>query len=94
MNNILRKITNEMYENENDYFYKKVGNYSVVRDAKNNYYIKHYYYGNVICYVDLDRKHFQLHHCGYSKNPLTTAQLNYLQKFYLEKGFKLIYRGA
>ena len=26
MNTILRKITNEMYEKDTDYFYKKVGN--------------------------------------------------------------------
>lgn len=94
MNTILRKITNEMYNADTDYFYKKVGNYEVVRDNKENFYIKHYYFGNCICRVDLDNQFFELYHCGYLNYPLTTAQLNYLEQFYKNKGYKLIYRGV
>ncbi len=86
MNTTLRKITNECYENENNKFYKKVGNYEIRRDLG---FIIHKYYGNTICLVDLNKKQFSLYNYGYYKYPLTTAQLNYLEKFYKEKGYKL-----
>ena len=50
MNTTLRKITNEMYETDLDYINIRRGNYRVVRDKK---CIKHYYFGNLICYVDI-----------------------------------------
>jgi hypothetical protein len=93
MNKILKEITNEMFNTNLDYVNIKKGNYRVVRDSKNKYCIKHYYFGNCICYVDLNEDYFKLYNCGYDKYPLTTAQLNYLEKFYKEKGYKLIYRG-
>lgn len=93
MNKILKQITNEMFTSDLDYVNIKVGNYRVVRDSRKNYYIKHYYYGNLICYVDLTENYFQLHNCGYEKHCLTTSQLNYLEKFYCEKGYTLDYRG-
>ena len=92
MNRTLSKITNEMFNSDLDYFYKKVGNYEVVRDSKVNYIIKHYYYGNCICYVDLTENYFDLHHCGYCPSTYTTSQLNWLEKFYKSKGYKLNYR--
>ena len=90
MNAILRKLTNEMYNNENNYYARTIGNYRVVRNLR---YIYHYYYGNRICLVDLDKKQFSLFNCGYEKYPLTTAQLNFLEKFYKNKTFELVYRG-
>ena len=93
MNRILRKITNEMMNTDIDFFYREIGNYKVIRDSKNEYCIKHYYYGNLICYVDLNEDFLKLHNCGYEKYPLTTAQLNFLEKYYISKGYTLIYRG-
>lgn len=93
MNKIIRNITNEMFNTDLDYVNIKKGNYRVVRDSKVNFYIKHYYYGNCICYVDLNKKEFKLHNCGYYPSKYTTAQLNFLEKFYINKGYKLISRG-
>lgn len=93
MNKILKDITKEMINTNIDEFYKKVGNYEVYRDSKRNFYIKHYYYGNCICYVDLDKKQFSLYHCGYCPSTYATAQLNFLENFYKNKGYKLSYRG-
>lgn len=90
MNCILRKLTNEMYNDKNNYFARTIGNYRVVRNIG---YIYHYYFGNRICDVDLNNKEFSLHNCGYEKYALTTVQLNYLEQFYKNKGYKLIYRG-
>ena len=96
MNSILRKITNEMWNSDTDYFSKKVGNYLVRRtDFYNDkVLIKHYYFGNKICQVDVNEKTFELYDCGYKNYRLTTAQLNYLEQFYKNKGFKLTYRGV
>lgn len=92
---ILKKITEEMYKADTDNFYKRVGNYSVVRKKYfDNYIIIHRYYGNKICQVFIDNKIFELYNCGYEKHCLITAQLNYLQKFYTDKGYKLKYRGV
>lgn len=90
MNIILRRITNNMYNADKDYIYLKEGNYKVFR---NKYCIKHYYYDNLICYVDLEQKHFSLFNCGYKEFRLITAQLNYLENFYKNKDYKLVYRG-
>ena len=86
MNTILRKITNECYNNKNSKFYNKVGNYEIKR---NNDFIIHKYYGNTICIVNLNEKHFSLYYCGYENHRLTTAQINYLRNFYLEKNYNL-----
>lgn len=93
MNRILRTITEEMYNTDTDEFLKIVGNYAVYRDSIKNFNIVHYYYGKLICKVDLRKKIFFLRHCGYKPSTLTTAQLNYLEHFYTKKGFKLKYRG-
>ena len=90
MNKILKQITKEMYETDLDFIKIRKGNYLVIRNEKT---IRHYYFGNLICYVDLETKQFYLHHCGYLGYPLTTAQLNYLEQFYKNKGYILIYRG-
>ena len=90
MNTILRRITTEMYETNLDYFYKRCGNYKVIRDG---FFITHYYFGNIICKVNLINKEFRLFDCGYKKYTLTTAQLNYLENFYKNKNYKLVYKG-
>lgn len=90
----LRKITNEMYNADTDNFYRKIGNYSVKRCKYfTGVFIEHFYYGNKICQVNVYNKTFELYNCGYDKNPLTTVQLNYLEKFYKDKGYELKYRG-
>lgn len=89
----LRKITNEMFTSDLDYVNIRIGNYRVVRDSRKQYLIKHYYYGNLICLVDLTENYFQLHHCGYNPSTLTTSQLNFLEEFYTKKGYTLDYRG-
>ena len=93
MNKILKEITNEMMNSDTDYINIKKGNYRVVRDSKEQYKIKHYYYGNCICLVDLDLDCFYLYHCGYCPSVYTTAQLNFLENYYKSKGYKLVYRG-
>lgn len=90
MNKILRNITYEMFEKDLDYINIKKGNYRVVR---NNNEIKHYYYGNLICKVDINEKKFELHNCGYEKYPLTTSQLNFLETFYKNRNYELTFRG-
>lgn len=90
MNKIIRKLTNEMYNDKNNYYARTIGNYRVVRNLG---FIYHYYFGNRICLVDLNKKQFSLFNCGYEKYALTTAQLNYLQKFYENKNYNLVYRG-
>lgn len=93
MNRTITKITNEMFNSPLDYFYKKSGNYEVMRDSNCEFIIKHYYYGNCICRVDLTENYFDLFNCGYSPSTLTTAQLNFLERFYKSKGYKLNYKG-
>ena len=96
MNSILRKLTNEMYQTDTNHFYKKVGNYAVARDYyfyTENYCIRHFYYGKIICMVNVNKKEFELHNHNYNNSRLTTAQLNFLEQFYKNKGYKLIYRG-
>lgn len=90
MNIILRKLTNEMYNNKNNYYSRTIGNYRVVRNLG---FIYHYYFGARICLVDLNRKEFSLHNCGYEKYTLTTSQLNFLKKFYEKRNYKLVYEG-
>ena len=90
MNRILKKLTNEMYSIDLDYYYRKIGNYKVKR---NKYFIEHFYYDNKICKVYLYNKKFYLFDCGYNKYRLTTAQLNFLEEYYKSKGYKLEYRG-
>ena len=90
MNKILKQITEEMYKTDLDYIKIKKGNYSVIRNSET---IRHYYFGNLICYVELETKKFYLHHCNYLGYQLTTAQLNWLEKFYKDKNYILIYRG-
>lgn len=90
MNTILRHLTNEMYNDKNNYFVRTIGNYRVVRNIG---FISHYYFGSRICFVDLNNKQFAIHHCGYKNYKLTTAQLNYLRQFYKNKGYELIYDG-
>ena len=90
MNAILRKLTNEMYNDKNNYYARTIGNYRVVRNLG---FINHYYFGSRICYVDLNKKQFVLHHCGYKKYKLTTAQINYLRNYYIKKGYELVYDG-
>ena len=90
MNIILRKLTNEMYNSNTDYFSKSIGNYRVVRNRK---FIFHYYFGNRICLVDLEESEFSLYNCGYKKYRLTTAQLKFLKQFYKNKNYNLIYEG-
>lgn len=87
MNKILKNITNEMFSADTDYFCKSVGNYRVVR---NRGFIYHYYFGYRICLVDLNKKQFSLFPCGYENYRLTKAQLNYLQKFYVSKGYEFL----
>ena len=89
MNKILKQLTKECYETDLDYFYKKVGNYKIKRNGEK---IVHYYYGYPICIVYLWRKDFYLDCGGYSKYVLTTAQLNFLEKYYKDKGYKLVER--
>ena len=91
MNVVLRKITNEMYNSDTDYFKLTRGNYKVVR---NKDFIKHYYYNYKICQVDLNEKTFELYDCGFIGYRLTTAQLNFLEQFYKNKNYKLVYRGV
>lgn len=86
MNTILRKLANECYETDTNYFYKKIGNYAVKR---NDYIIVHYYYGYPICKVYIIGKTFYLDCCGFRGYKLTTAQLNYLEKFYKDKNYIL-----
>ena len=96
MNSILRKITNEMWSADTNNFYRKIGNYGVGRTFYNyeeRTIIRHFYFRNKICEVDVDKKEFKLFNCGYKNYRLTTAQLNYLEQFYKNKGFKLIYKG-
>lgn len=90
MNKILSKITTKMYETDLDYVDIKEGNYHVIR---NELFISHYYMGNLICRVDIHKKVFRLFNCGYSFSRITTAQLNWLSDFYINKNYKLIYRG-
>lgn len=91
MNIILRRITNKMFDADKDYLYLQEGNYKVFR---NKFCIKHYYFNHLICYVDLEKEHFSLFDCGYKNYKLTTAQLNYLEEFYKNKNYKLVYRGS
>lgn len=92
---ILRKITNEMYNTDTDHFYRRIGNYCVRRNKYlTGVFIEHFYYSNKICQVDCEYKTFELYNCGFDDSRLTTAQLNYLQKFYTDKGYKLKYRGV
>lgn len=90
MNAILRKITNECYNDKNSKFFKKVGNYTIKRNLN---LIVHKYYDNTICVVSLNDKKFALYTCGYDNYRLTTAQLNYLEEFYKNKGYILRFRG-
>lgn len=87
MNRTLEKITKEMYNLDLDFVNIKSGNYRVKR---NKFQITHFYYGNVICKVDIINKTFCLYDCGYTNYKLTTAQLNWLENFYKNK---LLYRG-
>lgn len=89
MNTILRKITNECWKTDLDYVYLKVGNYSIKRNGEK---IVHYYFGNPICIVYFWKKEFELNSCGYGHYRLTTAQLNFLEQYYKNKGFKLTER--
>ena len=66
---------------------------SLVFPITNLYLIKHYYFGNKICQVDVYAKTFELYNCGFDKCRLTTCQLNYLEQFYKNKGYQLKYRG-
>lgn len=86
MNTILKRITRNCLENDNSKYYEKVGNYEIIR---NENYIIHKYFGNTICIVDLNSKQFSLYFAGYSGYRLTTAQINYLEKFYLSRNYKL-----
>lgn len=90
MNTILRKLTNEMYNSNTDYFVRTIGNYRVVR---NKAFIFHYYFGNRICLVDLYAKQFALYSCGFGNYKLTMAQLDFLKQFYKNKKYKLVYEG-
>ena len=86
-----------MYNANTDRFYKKVGNYAVSRikyEYTDTYLIKHFYFDNKICQVDIYSKTFELYNCGYENCRLTTAQLNYLEQFYKDKGYKLRYKGV
>lgn len=89
MNKILKEITIDMYNSDLDYIFIKRGNYSVKRTSTNIY---HYYFGNCICLVNLMTKQFNLYDCGYTKFRLTTAQLNFLEQFYKNKGYILNYK--
>lgn len=89
MNTILRKITNNCYNNVNSKYFERKGNYEVKRDSN---FIIHKYFGNTICIVDLNKKQFRLYSHGYNKSRLTSAQLNYLEDFYLNKGYVFLYR--
>lgn len=90
MNKILSRITNKMYDMDLDFVDIKEKKYHVIR---NELFISHYYNGNLICRVDLNKKEFRLFNCGYEKYRLTTAQLNWLEEFYKYKNYKLVYRG-
>ena len=86
MNTTLRKITNECFNTDISYFYKKVGNYAIKRTKTK---IVHFYYEYPICIVDLNKKEFNLDSGWYKKSRLTTAQLNFLEIYYQNKNYKL-----
>lgn len=86
MNKILKTITNRCWESRKKYLEIK-GNYKVV---KTEGLINHFYYNHLICTVDLKEKQFYLDFCGYNGYRLTTAQINFLEKFYKNKGFELV----
>lgn len=84
---ILRKITNNCFESKSDFYYERYGNYKVFRTPTK---ITHYYFGNIICVVNIENETFYLYSCGYKKKRLTTAQLNYLETFYKSKNYTLL----
>ena len=89
MNRTLKKLIKECFETDSNYFYKKVGNYSIKREYD---LIIHYYYGYSICKVRVDCKKFISDSCGFIGYRLITAQLNFLEQFYKSKEYKLIWR--
>lgn len=85
---ILKDITEKINNSNAEITEIKVGNYSA---KKSDLIIIHKYYGNTICLVSLQNLTFKLFDCGYSGYRLTTAQLNYLKKYYSEKGYEQDY---
>ena len=55
--------------------------------------IKYTYFGNTICVVDKINKTFKLDACGYNSYRSTTRALNDLEKYYINKGYKLTERN-
>jgi len=87
MNKILRNLTIDCFENKKyNVYFRICGNYKISKDLHS---IAHFYYGHLICYVDLEKNNFELYSCGYKNYRLTTAQLNFLEKYYKGKGFNL-----
>lgn len=86
MNKILKELTNECWLT-NETFLKRKGNYKV---SYKNLKIEHFYYNHKICEVDIMKMEFSLFYCGYRGYRLTIAQINFLEKFYKEKGYKLV----
>ena len=86
MNKILKTITENCWKNGSNYKEIK-GNYCVIKKLNS---IKHFYYGHLICIVDLKEKQFVLDYCGYRSYRLTTAQMNFFKNYYKGKGFILI----
>ena len=91
MNVILRRITNKAYNADTDFIRIKEGNYKVVRSTRINS-IRHFYFDNLICYVDVERKYFYLYLSGFENKKLIISQLNFLEEFYRKKGYRLVYR--
>lgn len=88
MNLTLKKLTNECYNTDLDFYYKRIGNYKIKRDR---FCIRHFYYNHEICTVFIySRKQFKVDFCGYENHTLTTAQINYLRNFYKNKGYEEI----
>ena len=90
MNKILKQLT-EIANSEDSAICGcnlKIGNYRVKRTPDK---ILHFYYGSIICEVDICKKVCYLDNCGYSSYKLTTAQLNYLKQYYKNKGCEIIY---
>ena len=85
MNKILKQITKNCYNSDLSQYFEKRGNYKVIRSKK---YIRHYYYDNLICEVDIYNMTFKFDFCGYFGYRLTTAQINYLREFYSERNYK------
>lgn len=52
---------------------------------------KFFYFGNLVCIADHERKEFKLDSCGYP-NPSTTRTLNDYGRLFIKDGYTLLSR--